>query len=303
MSAGVVFQQMIIIFILMMTGYILHKRNILGDGASTAFSSLVVNVCNPALLIGSSFERDPSVTNEKLLLVIAAGAVVYAVLLVSAFVIPPLLHVEKEIKNHYALMCIFGNTGFIGIPLVQAVLGSQAVIYAAIFNVYYTLFFYSYGYYLAGGEDSRFSPKNLLNVGNISLVVTVIIFLWQPKVPVLIQDTVNYMSNATTLLAVLVIGINLAKSDLKPIFTQLRLYFFVILRFVVVPILLAMLLRLFIRDELIRSVSVLLAAVPVGNMPLMRVEEIGGDGTVLAQGIILSTILSVVTIPVVILCM
>jgi hypothetical protein len=72
---------------------------------------------------------------------------------------------------------------------------------------------------------------------------------------------------------------------------------------VVVPILLAMLLRLFIRDELIRSVSVLLVAVPVGNMPLMRVEEIGGDGTVLAQGIILSTILSVVTIPVVILCM
>jgi hypothetical protein len=303
MSAGVVLQQMIIIFLLMMTGYVLYKKGILGDGASPAFSALVVNVCNPALLISSSFERDPSITNEKILLSILAGAVVYGVLLVSAFVLPKLLRVEKKWKNHYALMCIFGNTGFIGIPLIQAVLGSQALIYAAIINIYYTLFFYTYGYYLAGGENSKFSLKNMLNIGNLSLIVTIVIFLWQPKIPVLLQDTVNYMANATTLLAMLVIGISLAKTNLKPIFTQPRLYLFIALRFVLVPVLLAMVLRFFIKDDVMYGVIVLLTAVPVGNLPLMRIEETGGDGTVLSQGIILSTILAIATIPLVTLFM
>jgi predicted permease len=111
------------------------------------------------------------------------------------------------------------------------------------------------------------------------------------------------MANATTLLAMLVIGISLAKTNLKPIFTQPRLYLFIALRFVLVPVLLAMVLRFFIKDDVMYGVIVLLTAVPVGNLPLMRIEETGGDGTVLSQGIILSTILAIATIPLVTLFM
>jgi hypothetical protein len=218
-------------------------------------------------------------------------------------VIPAVLHVEKKWKNHYALMCIFGNTGFIGIPLIQAVLGNGALIYAAIINIFYTLFFYTYGYYLAGGEDSGFSAKNLLNIGNLSLIVTIVLFLWQPKIPEMLTSTVNYMANATTFLAMTVIGISLARAELKPIFTQPKLYAFVGLRFVLLPVLLSLILRLFIKDDLMYGVMVLLCAVPVGNMPLMRVEETGGDGTVLSQGIILSTVLAIITVPLVTLFM
>jgi predicted permease len=212
---------------------------------------------------------------------------------------PAILHVDNKKKNYYALMCIFGNTGFIGIPLIQAVLGSQALIYAVIVNIYYTLLFYSYGYYLAGGENSKFSPKKLINIGNISLIVAVIIFLWQPKIPTLIENTVTYMANATTFLAITVIGISLARTNLKPIFTQIKLYLFVSLRFILVPIVLSLVLRLFIKDEMLYRTMVILSAVPVGNLPLMRVEEVGGDSTCLSQGIILSTIMAIITIPII----
>jgi predicted permease len=303
MSSIVVLQQMVIIFILVMIGYLLYKKHILGDGASSAFSSLVIHVCNPALLIGSCFDRDPSVTNENLLWAFAAGAVVFGLLIIFSFVLPRLLRVEEKIKNHYAMMCIFGNTGFIGIPLLKAVMGDSVLIYAVIINIYYTLLFYTYGYYLAGGKNSRFQAKNLLNAGNVSLVIAIIVFLWQPKVPTMIQSAITYVSNATTFLAMTVIGISLARTNLKPIFTQVRLYLFVALRFILIPILISVVLRLFIKDDLLYGACVLLSAVPVGNLPLMRVEEEGGDGTVLSQGIILSTILSVVTIPIVTLFM
>jgi predicted permease len=290
---------MIIIFIMMMVGYILYKKEILKEGASATISALVINVCNPALLISSSFNRDTSVTNDKVILVVVAGAVVFGVLIIASFVVPAILHVENKVKNYYALMCIFGNTGFIGIPLIQAVLGSQALIYAVIVNIYYTLLFYSYGYYLAGGENSKFSPKKLINIGNISLIVAVIIFLWQPKIPTLIENTVTYMANATTFLAITVIGISLARTNLKPIFTQIKLYLFVSLRFILVPIVLSLVLRLFIKDEMLYRTMVILSAVPVGNLPLMRVEEVGGDSTCLSQGIILSTIMAIITIPII----
>jgi hypothetical protein len=299
MSAGVVLQQMIIILILIMVGYLLSKKNIVGDSASETLSALVVNVCNPALLVSCCLSRDASVTNKKIVLGIAAGAVVYLVLILASFVIPALLRVEKKQKNHYALMCLFGNTGFIGIPLIQALLGNKAMIYVIIINIYFNLFFYTYGYYLAGGENSHFEPKSLMNIGNISMVVSMILFFGQPKVPLLVENTLNYMANATTLLAILVIGFKLANADLKSIFTQRKLYGFITLRFVLVPIILATILRLFVKDDLMYGVFVILAAVPVANLPLMRIEETGGDGTLLSQGIILSTLLSVITVPLV----
>lgn len=299
MSAEVVFQQMIIICLLMLTGYIIYKKGLVGDAVSPGISAIVVNVCSPAMLIHSCLERDPAITNEKLLLSLGGGAIIYAVLIASSFIIPRILRVEKKWKNHYALMCIFGNTGFIGIPLILAVLGERALIYTVVINVYYSLFFYTYGYYLAGGEDTSFQPEKLINIGNISLVIAVVLFLTQPKVPLLIEQTLGYMANATILLAILVIGISLARTDFRSIFTEKKLYLFIVLRFILTPVLLAMVLKLFIKDELMLGVLVILSAVPVGNLPLMRVEETGGDGTVLAKGTILSTVLAVITVPIV----
>lgn len=299
MSAGVVFQQMIIICLLMMTGYIIYKKGLVGDAVSPGISAIVVNVCSPAMLIHSCLERDPAITNEKLLISLGLGAVIYGVLIVASILVPKILRVEEKWKKHYALMCIFGNTGFIGIPLILAVLGERAMIYTVVINAYYNLFFYTYGYYLAGGENTKFHPKKLLNIGNCALVISVILFLVQPRVPALIEQTLGYMGNATILLALLVIGISLARTDLKSIFTEKKLYGFILIRFVFVPILMACIFKMFIKDELMLGVMVILAAVPVGNMPLMRVEETGGDTSILAKGTILSTVLSVVTVPIV----
>lgn len=299
MNTGVVFQQMIIICLLLLTGYIIYKKGLVKDAVSPGLSAIVINVCGPAMLLHSVLERDPAITNEKLLLSLGGGAVIYAVLLVSSIVIPRVLRVEKKWRNHYAMMCLFGNTGFIGIPMILAVLGERALIYTVVINIYYNLFFYTYGYYLAGGEDTSFQPKKLINIGNICLILAVLIFLIQPPVPVFVEQTLGYMGNATILLALLVIGISLARTDLKSIFTEKTLYLFILLRFVLTPILLAFFLKLFIQDELMLGVLVILSAVPVGNLPLMRVEETGGDGTILAKGTILSTVLAVVTVPLV----
>ena len=300
MSAGIVLQQMLIIFVLIMVGYTACKKKIIPAEMSRGISALVVNICNPAILIRSVFSVDDTVTNENVLLAVAAGAVMYVLLLLFSHLIPGCLKVEKKWKNHYAMMCIFGNTGFIGIPLVSAVLGDQALIYVAVVNAYFNLIFYTYGIRLADGENSHFSWKNFLNAGNLSILITIFLFFLRPELPKVITSSVDYMADTTTFLAMVVIGISLAGTDLKDIFTQKKLYAFIALRFLAAPVVIGLVLRFFIHDDLIYGVMVLLAAVPVANLPLMRVEETGGDGQMLSRAIILSTILSVITIPVVV---
>lgn len=300
MSTGIVFQQMVIIFLLIITGCIVYKRGIVGAEVSKGISALVVNVCNPAILIRSSFDRDPQVTNDKLVLAVLGCVVLYGILLAASFILPRCLKVGEKWKNHYAMMCLFGNTGFIGIPLVSAVLGSQALIYVAVNNAFFNLFFYTYGIRLADKENGRFHWKSFLNVGNISILLTIILFFWQPTIPVVFSSTVNHIADTTTFLAMVVIGISLARTNLAEIFTNGKMYLFIALRFLLLPIGISLLLRLFIHDAMVYGVIVLMACVPVANLPLMRVEEVGGDGRVLSCGIILSTVLSIITIPLVV---
>lgn len=299
MSAGIVLQQMVIIFLLIMIGYVVYKKGIIEDNVTKGISALVVNVCNPAILIRSAFDHDPSITYDKLLYAVMGGIISYIVLFVASWLLPRMLKVEDQWKNHYALMSLFGNTGFIGIPLVSAVFGSHALIYVAVCNALFNLLFYTYGIWLADGGKGKFLWKNFLNVGNASIVLTIVIFLCKVPVPAVFSSTIDYMADTTTFLAMVVIGISLAKTRLSSIFTCRKLYMFIGLRFLVLPILISAILRQLIPDEVVYGVMILMACVPVANLPLMRVEEMGGNGEMLSKGIILSTVLSLVTIPIV----
>lgn len=299
MSAGVVFQQMMVIFLLVITGYAVCRKGMVKPEISRGISALVVNICNPALLITSAFERDSSQTSEKLLIAAGTGMVIYIIFLLSSVVFPRIMRVEAKWKKHYSLMCIFGNTGFIGVPLVSAVLGPQCLIYVSIMIAYYNLIFYTYGIMLADDGKSKFLWKNFLNMGNLAIIIVLILFFFQPEVPVVFRDVLDHMAETTTFLAMFVVGINLAQSNLLSIFSDKKMYLFVALRFLLLPIGVSLVLKNFVTDPMIYGTMVLMCALPVGNLPLMRVEEKGGNGEVLSRGMLLSTILSVLTIPLV----
>lgn len=300
MDTGVVLQQMIVILLLIFTGYLLCKKRIVTEVSSPAISSLVVNVCNPANILASSLDRDPSITNRMVLFSCIAALVMYGCLIAAAFLFSGFFEKEQPWKNHYKLMFIFGNTGFLGIPLVSAVLGSHSLIYVAVVNVCFNLIFYTYGIFLTSDGKGKFDLKKMLNVGNICMILTIVIFCLKLDMPVIFTKTVTTMANATTFLAMIVIGISMAHQDLKTIFNQPKLYVFAGLRYVLLPILISLVIRTFIHDDLMYGVIVLLTAVPAASLPLMSVEENGGDGHLLSQIIVLSTLLSVVTIPIVV---
>lgn len=323
MSITVVLQQMVIIFLLIGIGMILYRQKMLSEEGSKQISGLIINVTNPALLICSALDDGPKASLRDLGIALAAYAVIFAVLIAVGFLLPCVLRVPKHLHYAYQMLTVFGNVGFIGIPLASAVLGSESLIFVSIFNLLFNLLIYTFGISLlqraaaeqtgesallpdahpdegtvsSTGHSSPGSLKKLVNAGTISAAVTILFYLGNFHVPVIISSTLTYAGRATTLLSMLVLGVSVAQMAPKEIFSHPKLYAFTLLRQVLVPIGCVLLMRMFIDSKLILNTMLLMVAVPAANMPLMLAKQMDMDTESISQGIILTTVLSLVTVP------
>lgn len=333
MSITVVLQQMVIIFILIGIGMILYRRKMISEEGSKQISGLIINVTNPALLICSALDDGPKASLQELGIALIAYAAVFAILIAVSFLIPRLLRIPKNLHYAYQMLTIFGNVGFIGIPLASAVLGSESLIYVSIFNLLFNLLIYTFGISLLqraagqtqegaatpagqaqdgasfsagqvqdGASASARHPgsnrlQKLVNAGTISAVVTIIFYLGDFRVPVIISSALSYTGRATTLLSMLVLGVSVAQMAPKDIFSHPKLYVFTLLRQILVPIGCMLLMRQFSDHKMILNTMLLMAAVPAANMPLMLAKQMDMETESISQGIILTTVLSLVTVP------
>lgn len=321
MSISVVLQQMVIIFILIGIGMVLFRRGLLSEEGSKQISGLIINVTNPALLICSALEDGPKASLRDLGIALAAYAAVFAILIAAGFLLPYLLRVPKNLHYAYQMLTVFGNVGFIGIPLASAVLGSESLIFVSIFNLLFNLLIYTLGISLlqkaargqagevtavsAGQADTDLPQassgrlQKLVNAGTISAAVTILFYLGNFHVPVIISSSLSYAGRATTLLSMLVLGVSVAQMAPREIFSHPKLYLFTLLRQILVPIGCILLMRGLITNKLILNTMLLMAAVPAANMPLMLAKQMDMETEAISQGIILTTVLSLITVPIV----
>lgn len=318
MSITVVLQQMIMIFILIGIGMILYKKEMLSEMTSKQISGIIVNVTNPALLICSAFGDGPRVSMQELGTALIIFLAVYAVLVAVSFLIPHILRVPDKYHYCYQMLTVFGNVGFIGIPLASAVLGTECLIFVSIYNLIFNILIYTFGISVlqraaarqtsAMGENKTEFPdthvttarwKKIINAGTISAAATIFFYLADFPVPKIVSSTLTYMGQSTTLLSMLVLGASVAQMALKDVFSHPKLYGFILLRQILLPIGCVMLLRFIVNDTLILNTLTLMLAVPAGNLPLMLSKQLHVETDTISQGIILSTLLSLATIPVV----
>ena len=115
------------------------------------------------------------------------------------------------------MIFVFSNLGFIGIPVVQSIFGKGALIYVAIFILEYNILLYTYGYLLVMPPDSKFHPeslKSLLNMGTLSCLLALLIFVCHIQLPYILGTTITYLGNVATPLALIVIGISISMTVL-----------------------------------------------------------------------------------------
>lgn len=316
MSVGIVVQQMAVIFLLILSGFVLFRLKLVDDNASKALSNIVVNITNPAILILSAFDEGPKESLSDLGLALVVILVIYAFLIGFSYIWPRILKVPSEDDYAYKMITIFGNIGFLGIPLVSALVGARGLIYVSLACLVFNFLIYTYGLEVlrkeaekncerTGSQENngkkRIEFKKLINPGTVSAVATVILYLCNIKAPEFITDTLSYAGNCTTYLSMLVLGIAIAQTTPKKLFFDGKMYIHILVRQILIPIVIALILKQFISNDLILSVLVIEFAVAAGNMPLMFSKQLGLECETISRGVILTTLFTIVTIPIVLL--
>ena len=129
MDFFIIFRQMLVLILLVGTGFFLSKKHILDSDSSSFLSRLIVDICSPALVISCTTSENVQLSTSDLLTVFFVAIAVYLLLIAIGSVLPKLFHIPEVEGKNYTLMTVYGNIGFIGIPVAQALFNNTMVFY------------------------------------------------------------------------------------------------------------------------------------------------------------------------------
>lgn len=295
----VLLQQMGILFVYMMIGYVACKKEYFDQEFGKKLSWLVVNVANPMLAISAVVNNEEQIAKKDFYVTVLLAICFYAFFLILAQILPRLIGAQKSDIGVYKMMTTFNNIGFMGFPVIAAAYGNGALIYAVPFSIMFNILCYTWGIQTLCGGGERGNWKRIINIGTISGIISIVLFFMQIPVPKMICSLSAGLSNLTGPLSMLVIGISIAAMELKDLFTDVKLLKFALIKLLAVPVAAMLLVCQVIDNRLICEVFLVMMATPAASMCAMLSQQYGGDYELAAKGVALTTILSVVTMPIV----
>ena len=295
----VLLQQMGILFVYMMIGYVACKKEYFDQEFGKKLSWLVVNVANPMLAISAVVNNEEQIAKKDFYVTILLAICFYAFFLILAQILPRLIGVQKSDIGVYKMMTTFNNIGFMGFPVIAAAYGNGALIYAVPFSIMFNILCYTWGIQTLCGGGEKGNWKRIINIGTISGIISIVLFFMQIPVPKMICSLSAGLSNLTGPLSMLVIGISIAAMELKDLFTDVKLLKFALIKLLAVSVAAMLLVCQVIDNRLICEVFLVMMATPAASMCAILSQQYGGDYELAAKGVALTTILSVVTMPIV----
>lgn len=303
--------QMLMLFFIMLCGFVARKRRMTDDSFDGNLSKLVMTITLPATILNSVLSN-PSLPSDEVIFRMLAYAAIYFVVVASCAALVMQVayrRLGRETRGAHAFMMVFGNTGFLGYAVLAAVLDQGAVFYAAVFNIVFNVALFSVGVFFVGAEeestDQRRSLSARLKALAHTLVRPVMLAAYASVVLALLHindfgpigQTCSILGGMTVPAAMLIIGSSLAKMPLREMFFDGWSYLTVAIRLVVVPVGMYFLFGLFVHDAYVLAILVLLAAMPVASNGTMLALAYGGDTRAMARGTFLSTVFSLATLP------
>ena len=216
----VVAGQVATLFVLMGVGFVVTKAGKLSEQTTSQMSFLLLYVIAPCLTIES---MEVVLTHE---LLVNLGKAALAFILTYLIFIPLSMPVcpsrDSDTRPVLRFGLIFANTGFMGFPLVEAVVGSEALIYAAASTVVFTILQWSYGIVLMGGKAN---PRSILvNPGTISVLIGLVLLFTGLRPPTPVNTAISFLADMNTPLAMVVIGSQMARANIRDTFRHHRLF-------------------------------------------------------------------------------
>jgi len=294
----VVFGQVATLFLMMAVGFILGKKKMITAAGTAEMSSLLLYVVAPGIIIDSfQTDYDPGLLKTLVL----GGAVELVFFFLYAMIVKLFFRKdEPDLRIPFRFGAMYGNTGFMGLPLIQAIMGDEALIFAVVSLMVFNVVVWSHGYMMMNGSAKGMSLKKiLLTPGLLAVVIGLPLFLTRTTLPGPLHSAVSFIGSMNTPLAMVVIGAQMARADLGSIVKDVKLYQASAIKLVLIPLFTAVVLLPLRHDALLYTATVILSAAPTAGITSMFAEKFGRSPERTAELVSLSTLLSILTLPVI----
>lgn len=295
-------KQIIVMFILIAAGYICGKT-IISQDTGRQLSKLVLNVVNP-MLIFMSYQMDYDAKLMKnLMMSVLLGAVSYA----AAILLSEIMFAKSSTDTRAAdkFFAVYSNCGFMGIPLINGLFGSEGVFYLTGYLTCFNILVWTHGIMLYSGGEKKNVGKTALKVitspSVIAIIAGIACFVLQIRLPELIAEAADYIGSMNTPLAMIVAGVTIAGSGrITDMLKNGRAYYISIVRLLIMPLIFVLLCRLcgyFGAPETVFMTVAVAAACPGAATGVMYAVNYDKNPVYASNVFALSTILSAVTLP------
>lgn len=295
----VVSQQVLILFILIAVGFICGKLKLIDENVAKKLTDIILMIAMPCVII-NAFQREYN--PEMLMNLLVTAVCAFGIHLFTIIVATAVFRDKNEgHKKVLRFGTIFSNCAFMSIPLQEAVLGAEGVFYGAIFIGVFNLFTWTYGLVLMSGDKKQMSVKKLVtNPGILGVVIGVVLFLFSVQLPAIIGEPIRYLGSLNTPIPMLIIGFYLSQVRFSEVFSEKKNYIASVIRLLLVPFAaLGVMYLCGVRGTMLVSI-VISASAPVAASCTMFATKYKGDTMLSVRLVALSTVLSVVTMPLVV---
>lgn len=294
--------QVLVLFFLIAIGYAARKLRAIDDEGISHFSSLVINITLPALILVSlqrPFSRE--LLGESVL-TLGLSFAVYGFSFLVAALYPFLVPLSRKEQGIHRYALIFSNVGFMGYPVVEALLGQRALFYLAIYNIPFNFLAFSVGAWLIARESERpllLSWKTFITPSVIATLVGFLFFLGSIRLPGTVYQTLKMTGDITSPLSMIVIGAILGKMPFRSVLGSWQRYVTTLVRLLILPALVGVILYGIGLRGLLLVLPTIATAMPIAANTSLLAGVYGADAESSSSLVFISTMLCIVTIPLV----
>lgn len=297
-------QNVSVLFLLIIVGYIVGKLKIVDENGQKQLTQLILKVTMPATIILAmqiKLEQERINTMLQILLIMV---ICYTLITLFAYFVTRRYPLADNQKDVHMVGLMLSNTSFMGYPIVLALLGPEALFYAVIAaGLVFEIVSWTIGTMIIGRTSTQQSSSNLknalLNPGVISIAIGLIFFLTQMSIPEPINSTMRMLGQVSSPGAMLVVGLMLSRSNIKEALANKTLYITAAIKLLVTPLLILFTLRFLGITGIRQVIPVLMLSMPTATYVAMFSANLGNDGKMASHLVFVTSLFSVLTIPII----
>lgn len=301
---GVVFSNLLGLFILIGVGFASVKLKAIPSAASRPLSALLLQITLPCTIFVSLATKDfdPAFARDSGI-VIALGTIVFLALAAASVLLAKVFGVANGRRGIWAFAATFCNNGFMGFPVALALFGPDGLALAVMLNIPFSLIVYTLGIRMvcqdAGGKTSEINWVRIIfsNI-NIAVLLSLIFYFGQFRLPDSLIAPLTHFSNCTTPLSMFITGMALAGGKGLEFFKDKDAYTSSFLRLIAYPLVTVGFFKLIpFANPLIPGVMCIIFAMPAASVTTVLAESYHSDKDLAAKLVFVSSLFSMITLP------